>query len=163
RPLWGRHPETASRVLNRIKNVLDWATAAGLRTGENPARWVGHIEHLLRAHGGAVEHLAAMDYRLMPSFVAKLRAHGTTAARALEFLITCAARSNETLGAVFGEIDFANEVWVIPGSRMKSGREHRVPLPQRAVDILREQRAFGESGPVFRGRDGVKPLGPTSL
>jgi integrase len=93
----------------------------------------------------------------------QLRAHGTTAARALEFLIICAARSNETLGAVFGEIDFADEVWVIPGSRMKSGREHRVPLSRRAIEILREQRAFGESGPVFRGRDGLKPLGPTSL
>ena len=165
RPLWEQHPETAKRVLGRVAAVLDWATASKLRVGDNPARWTGLFEHLLPARAGAVAHLAAMDYRALPQFMVKLRARNTVAARALEFAICTAARSGEALGCEWREIDLASKTWTVPLQRMKSGRQHQVPLAPRAVEILEQMAALrqGEGGLVFPGRNGESRLGPTSF
>jgi integrase len=136
-PIWQRIPETAARVRGRIEKVLDYAKVHKLRTGDNPAAWRGNLEATLakRSRGGGHHH-AAMDYRDVPAFVAKLREHETIGVKALEFTILTAARSGEVLGARWAEIDLENRVWIIPATRMKSGREHRVPLSARAIAIL---------------------------
>jgi len=137
-PIWTSVPETARRVRNRIELILDWATARGLRTGDNPARWKGLLESLLpdqrRANG--VKHFPALDYRIMGAFMQKLRADKTIVARALEFAILTAARPGETVRARWSEID--GNVWTLPPERMKNHREHRVPLSRRAVELLSE-------------------------
>jgi integrase len=136
-PIWERVPETASRLRGRIEAVLDWSAVAGLRQGDNPARWGGHLEHLLAAPAKRqVRHLAAMPWRDLPDFMAKLRASDSTSSRALEFTILTAARAGETLGATWAEIDLATKTWTVPAGRMKSGKEHRVPLSPRAVALL---------------------------
>jgi integrase len=137
-PLWAEKPETANRVRRRIEAVLDWATARGHRVGENPARWRGHLETLLPARGKVqpVEHHAALPYAELGAFVAELRQQSGTATRALELLILTAARSDEVLGATWAEIDLANRVWTIPAERMKSAKEHRVPLSDAALAVL---------------------------
>ena len=118
--------------------MLDWATARQLRQGENPARWRGHLDKLLPAKTKVrkVKHLDALPYGDVPAFMAKLRAMDSVSARALEFTILTAARTGETIGALWSEIDFATKVWTVPGTRTKSGREHRVPLSDRAMEIL---------------------------
>lgn len=137
-PIWRAKPETARRVRGRIETILDAAKVRGLRSGENPARWRGHLDHLLPKRSKASQgHHAAMPYADVPSFMGELRTREAVAARALEFAIITAARSGEVLGATWGEVDLAAALWTIPGERMKAGREHRVPLPARAVEILR--------------------------
>jgi integrase len=141
---WERVPETMSRLRGRLEAVLDWATVAGMRMGDNPARWSGHLSHLLAApqklkhgrcaHGGA--HHAALPFRELPAFWTALSERQGTAADALRFLILTAARSGEVLGATWSEIDLANRVWTIPASRMKARTEHRVPLTAAALAIL---------------------------
>jgi integrase len=162
-PLWERIPETAMRILNRVRKILDWATAGGYRTGENPARWVGHLDQLLLAPGKAKlsKHLAAMEIPDVPEFMGRLRDEAGTAARALEFGIINAARTGEVFGARWDEIE--GDVWIIPGSRMKSGREHKVPLSRRALEILEQMAAQRTCDLVFPGRDGSSPLGQTAL
>jgi integrase len=159
-PMWERIPTTASRVRERIENILDWATVSGYRSGENPARWRGHLEHLLPSARkvAPVVHHPAMPYKAVPAFMAKLRAVDSTPARVLEFLILTATRSGEPRGATWGEIDLEDATWVVPGVRMKAGREHRVPLSRRALEIVKQQKA-GRSAPrglLFVGRGGVK-------
>jgi integrase len=155
-PIWGRIPESASRLRGRIEAILDWATVAGLRTGDNPARWSGHLEHLLaKPSKRKVEHLAAMPWRDVPAFMAQLRTVDTVVARAMEFAILTAARRGSVRFATWGEIDFDNATWIVAGDRMKSGREHRVPLSNRAVEILRGMRADATGDYVFPGRDGA--------
>jgi integrase len=156
-PIWEARPESGSRIRGRIESILDWATVSGFRQGENPARWSGHLEHLLAAPRKLrpVRHLAAMPWREVPAFITKLRAVDSTAARAFEYLVLTASRSSEVLGARWDEIDMAEKVWTVPGQRMKSGREHQVPLPQRCIDILREVRAATTGSElVFPGRAG---------
>jgi integrase len=138
-PIWQTKPETASRVRGRIESVLDWATARGYRQGDNPARWRGHIENLLprKSKVRRVEHHAALPYSDLPAFMADLRKREGTAARALELTILTAARTGEVIGASWSEIDFEARLWIIPGQRMKAGREHRVPLSDAALSILR--------------------------
>jgi integrase len=135
-PIWTLVPETARRVRNRIELVLDWATARGLRTGDNPARWKGLLESLLpeQRRAQAVNHLAAVPYPQIGAFMEKLRGQEGVVARALEFTILTAARSSEALGAKWSEID--GDVWTVPPERMKAHREHRVPLSRRARDLL---------------------------
>jgi integrase len=135
-PIWTLVPETARRVRNRVELILDWATARGLRSGDNPARWRGLLESLLseQRRAQAVTHLAAVPYQDIGAFMEKLRSQEGIAAKALEFLILTASRSSEALGARWSEID--GNVWVVPASRMKSHREHRVPLSRRAVALL---------------------------
>lgn len=137
RPIWQGKAETASRVRGRIERVLDAARVQGHRSGENPARWRGHLELILPKRAKLTRgHHAAMPYNDVPAFVAKLRAVPTITNLALEFTILTAARSGESRGATWLEIDRANGVWTIPAERMKEGREHRVPLSSRAMEIL---------------------------
>jgi integrase len=150
-PFWNEKPETASRVRGRIESILDWAKARRLRDGENPARWRGHLENLLPARRKVrrVEHFAAVPYEEVPGCMVALRGEDTVMARALEFLALTAARSGEVLGATWDEIDLAKRVWTVPGERMKGDREHRVPLSNRAVEILEQlpRERFIFSGP----------------
>jgi integrase len=164
-PIWLTKPETASRVRGRIESILDWATARGHRSGENPARWRGHLENLLpkRSKVARVEHHAALPYGGLPAFIDELRALEGVTARALEFLILAAARTSEVLNAQWGEIDLANRLWVIPGERMKAGKEHRVPLSDRAIEILEEMAANRERDFVFPGALSGRPLSNMAL
>jgi integrase len=137
-PLWKTKTETAARLRGRIERILSWAKGRGLRDGENPARWNGHLDEMLAAPGkiAKTKHLAALPYAELPVFVGELRAHHSLAARGLEFTILTAVRTGETLGATWDEIDMEAKVWTIPAARMKGGREHRVPLVPRALAIL---------------------------
>ena len=138
-PIWLSKTETASRVRQRVESILDWATASGFRSGENPARWRGHLENLLPQASKVqkVKHLAALPYGQLAGFLTELRARPGLAARALEFTILTATRSGEVLGARWSEIDFESRVWTVPAERTKAHREHRVPLAPRALEILR--------------------------
>ena len=139
-PIWRTKTETASRVRMRIERILAWATVHSFRTGDNPARWRGHLDNLLPAQGkiAPVQHHAALPYVEVPAFIAKLRARDG-AALAFEFLILTASRTEEVLGATWDEFDLDIGLWTVPAERMKSGREHRVPLTDRAIDILKAQ------------------------
>jgi integrase len=164
--LWAGRPETASRVRGRIEAILDWARVRGYREGENPARWRGHLAKLLPARSKVrrVEHHAALPYADLPGFLVNLREQEGSAARALEFAILTAARTGEVIGARWSEIDLLDKTWTVPPNRMKAGREHRVPLSARALDILREiNRLRGTAEPqgasfVFRGGKLGTPL-----
>ncbi|WP_407048916.1 tyrosine-type recombinase/integrase [Methyloraptor flagellatus] len=139
KPLWTTKQETASRLRGRIEKVLDAAKARGWRTGENPAQWRGHLDHLLpRRQKLQRGHQPAMPYDKVPAFISRLRGRDAVAARALEFLILTAARTGEVIGATWSEIDLGMKVWTVPADRMKAGREHRVPLSGRTVEILNE-------------------------
>jgi integrase len=137
-PIWHAKPETASRVRGRIEAILDYATARGWRQGENPARWRGHMANLLpkRSKVRAVVHHAACPWQEVGAFMADLEAREGMAALALRFLILTAARTSEVTGARWSEIDLTAKVWTVPASRMKAGREHRVPLSDEALAIL---------------------------
>lgn len=138
RPIWNDKTETAGRVRGRVEAVLDWSRVRGYREGENPARWRGHLDHLLAARSKIqkVEHLEALPFDQLSGFIGTLRAREGVAARALEFLILTAARTGSVRGACWDEVDFRNQVWIVPAERMKGGREHRVPLSDRAAKIL---------------------------
>lgn len=155
-PIWTTKTETASRVRGRIEAVLDWATARGHREGLNPARWRGHLDKLLPKPSkvARVEHHTALPASEMPSFMAALRRQPGAGARALEFAILTAARSGEVRGATWQEIDLDTGVWLVPGDRMKAGREHRVPLSPEAVALLKALPKHGETDLVFVGAKG---------
>lgn len=137
-PIWRRAQTTGDRTRQRIEVVLNWATARGARSGENPARWKGHLEHLLKDnHKGA--HHKSMPYTAIADFMGELRKRPGVTARALEFLILCAARSGEVLGAKWSEIDLDAKTWTIPAARMKADKDHVVPLSPRALKILAGQ------------------------
>ena len=157
-PIWYSTPETASRVRGRIERVLAWATVAGYRSGDNPARWTGHLKELLPAKTkvAAVEHHNALSYRDLPEFMARLRARPGVSPRALEFTILTAARTGEVIGAKWAEIDLDAKLWTIPPERMKAGKEHRVPLSDRVVTILKALPRDGDY--VFLGATKDRPL-----
>jgi integrase len=138
-PIWKTKTETASRVRGRVENVLDWARVRGYRTGENPARWRGHLDKLLPAPKriAKVEHHPAVPVKEIASFYANLRARNGTSARALEFALLTAARSGEVRGAIWSEIDLETRMWVIPAERMKANKEHRVPLSSAVLALLK--------------------------
>jgi integrase len=136
-PIWKKIPETASRLRARIENVLGYATASKFRHGDNPARWRGHLKTLLGGAPKEVEHHAALPFLEAPDFMAELRKRDSTSARALEFLILTATRTKEVIGARWSEINLKGKEWTIPSGRMKAGVEHRVPLCDRAVEILK--------------------------
>lgn len=150
-PIWKTKNETASRLRGRIESVLDWATVRKYRSGENPARWKGHLDKLLPAPAKVqkVEHHRALTIDAMPAFIAALQKKDGLAAKALEFTILCAARSGEVRGAKWTEIDMDAEVWVIPADRMKGHREHRVPLSKAAMTILRSRSIIQGNDLVF--------------
>lgn len=159
KPLWSTKQETASRLRGRIERVLDAARAKGIRTGDNPARWRGHLDHLLpRRQKLQRGHHPAMPYTDVPGFISELRQRDGTAAQALEMTIICASRSGEVLGATWDEFDRKAKVWTIPGKRMKAGIEHRVPLTDRALDILDAAEKLKTSDYVFPGARKGKPL-----
>jgi integrase len=166
-PLWSTKTETAIRVRARIERVLDYAKAKGYRSGDNPARWKGGLEALLpkpKPQSKRVRHLAAMDYRKVPTFMAKLRQQETVVASALEFQVLTAARTGEVLNATWGEIDLENKLWTVAAERMKASREHVVPLSTRALSILRDMKKLRTSEFVFVGfRDGKPMWGNTVL
>lgn len=161
KPIWAEKPETASRLRGRIEVVLDAARARGLipRNEANPARWRGHLDHLLPKRQKLTRgHHAAMPFGDVPAFIAALRQREATAALALEFAILTAARSGEVLRVKWEEVDLQARVWTVPAARMKAGRAHRVPLSDRAAAIL-ELLAKGRTGHfVFCGSDTDKPL-----
>ena len=144
-PIWKDKPETASRIRGRIETVLDAAKARGYREGENPARWRGHIAQILPARSKLTRgHHKAMAYDAIPAFIAELRGREAVAAMALEFATLTATRTSEVLGATWTEVDLDKAIWTIPAERMKAGKEHRVPLSPRAVEILETVMALGK-------------------
>lgn len=148
-PIWSTKPETASRVRGRIEQILDAAKTMGLRDGENPARWRGHISNLLptKTKVRAVRHHAALPYKEIPSFMAELRTRPSISARALEFVILTVMRSDkETLQARWNEIDIAAGIWTCPAERMKMKKEHRVPLSARAKEVLQSLPRHDQAG-----------------
>ena len=158
-PIWTAKPETAGRLRGRMESVLDWAKVCGHRDGENPARWRGHLDKLLpnKTKVHRVQHHAALPFAELPAFMVELRAQKGIAVRALELTILTATRTGEMIGAEWPELDLAEKLWTVPASRMKSGREHRVPLSERAVEILQGMRA-SEAAFVFAGAKAGKPL-----
>jgi len=161
KPLWERTPETASRVRGRIENILGWATVHHYRSGDNPARWNGLLEHALPARSkvARVEHHAALPYVEIPAFMSKVRQNTSTGARALEFIVLTAARLGEAINATWDEVDLAVRVWTIPAERMKAAREHRVPLSDAAIRLLRQMSAIRHSDYVFPGARAGRPVG----
>jgi integrase len=157
--IWTKKPETASRVRARIENVLSFATVRAYRKGENPARWRGHLDHVLPKldRRKRIIHHPALPYAEMNKFMLALRAEEGTPARALEFAILTAARTGEVIGARPTEFDLENSTWTVPADRMKSHREHRVPLSAPAVAVVREALKAG-CDYVFPGRDKAEPL-----
>ncbi|PNG27657.1 tyrosine-type recombinase/integrase [Methylocella silvestris] len=163
-PIWTTKNETASRLRGRIERVLDAAKARGLRSGENPARWRGHLDALLPARQKlSTGHLAAMPYADVPAFMTRLREREAMAALALEFAILTAARTNETLGAKWSEVDLDVAIWTVPADRMKAGREHRVPLSDAALEILAKAQKARRGNFVFPGQQFGEPLSNMAL
>ncbi len=163
-PIWTKKAETASRLRGRIEKVLDAAKAKGFREGENPARWRGHMDHLLpRPSKLSRGHHAAMPYEEVAGFIAELRKRESPAALALEFCILTAARSGEVLGARWSEIDLEKKIWVVPANRMKAGREHRVPLSGRTVSILKRLAGLNMGEFVFPGQKLKRPLSTMAM
>ena len=164
RPIWHTKPETASKMRQRIKMVLDHARARGLRTGDNPAEWKGHLDQMLPpAEKLKNGHLATMPYVDVPSLVTRLRDAKGTGARALEFTVLTAARSGESRGAKWAEIDFDAKIWTVPAERMKAGKEHRVPLSDRAVAIVQEMRTKSVGDLVFAGTNPRRPISDMTM
>jgi integrase len=160
-PLWNTRPETANRLRGRIESVLDWAKGRGYRSGDNPAAW-SIIGKVLPARG-AKQHHAALPYKNAPAFMATLRAHQGVAARALEFLIYTASRSQEVLKARWPELDLHAGVWTVPAERMKARKPHRVPLAPEVIDLLRGLYTESDSNFVFIGTRAGQPLAHTAL
>ncbi len=168
-PLWREKTETASRVRGRVEAVLDFATARGWRSGDNPARWRGHLDNLLPAASkvAKVQHHAALPWRQMAAFMVDLGKQEGVAPLALRFAILTAARTGEAVGATWAEIDLTEKVWTIPAERMKAAREHRVPLSSGALDVLAEVAKLrtdqSDGAPVFPGGKPGKPLSNMAL
>jgi integrase len=152
-PIWSTKPETASRVRGRIEAVLSWAKAHGMRTGDNPATWRGHLDQLLppRSKVRTVKHHAALPYAELPAFMDALRLQEGVSARALEFTILTAARTSETIGARWPEIDVQRALWTVPPERMKAGKSHVVPISGPALAIIKRQAEQRENEFVFPG------------
>jgi integrase len=167
-PIWRTKSETASRLRGRIEAVLDYAKARGWRTGENPARWRGHLANLLpaRAKMVSVEHHAALPWSEIGAFMAELRQQNGVSARALEFAILTAARSGEVIGARWSEVD-STGIWTVPADRMKVGKEHRVPLSGPALDLLdgmaRLRTDHARAAHVFPGKKPGRSLNVTAF
>ncbi len=169
-PIWLTKTETASRLRGRIEAILDWAQVRGLRKGDNPARWRGHLQKALPTIKKSlrVQHHPALPFAEIPAFMAKLAAQDGVSAGALGFCILTATRTGETIYARWGEINLDERVWLIPAARMKIPREHRVPLSTAAIAILRGMHVNmrGDPGPadfVFRGRRKGAPLSNMAL
>lgn len=165
RHIWTSKTETATRVRQRIETVLDWATVSGYRQGDNPARWRGHLEHLLPAPEKVAirGNHPSLNWRRAPEFFAALRCREGYAARALEFTILTAARTGEVRGAVWSELDLEHQVWKIPANRMKAGREHLVPLSKAAIQLLTSLARVDGNDFVFPGAKVGVPMSDASV
>lgn len=162
RPIWRTKAETARRIRGRIERVLDAAKAAGERAGDNPARWRGHLSELLSKPEKLQRgHHKAMAHKEVPAFMKRLRAMSGISPLSVEFTVLTAARSGETRGATWPEIQ--DDIWVIPPERMKGGREHRVPLVPRAQAILKQMKELRTSDFIFPGFRDDRPLSDMSL
>ncbi|WP_426608750.1 tyrosine-type recombinase/integrase [Bradyrhizobium sp. McL0616] len=162
KPIWRTKAETARRIRGRIERALDAAKAAGERSGENPARWRGHLSELLSKPEKLQRgHHRALPYQDVPAFMKLLRAANGIAALAVEFTVLTAARSGETREAVWSEIE--GDVWIVPADRMKGGREHRVPLVPRSLEILKAMKRLRTSDIIFPGFRDDRPLSDMSL
>lgn len=162
RPIWMAKSETAVQTRERIERVLDAAKAAGLRNGENPARWKGHLKFLLPTQVARKNHHRALPYSIMPEFVARLMGLDSVSALALEWTILTAARSGESLGAPRAEVNRGDKVWTVPARRMKERREHRVPLSDRCIEIFDELGTFSSPW-LFPARDPRKHMSDMSM
>jgi integrase len=164
-PIWLTKNETASRLRGRIENILDWAKVQGLRDGENPARWSGHLDHLLAAPSKVQKptHHAALPFTEIGAFFDALREEKVTSARAMEFTILTACRTNEMLGANWEEFDLAAPLWTVPAERMKAKRDHRVPLSSTAVVLLKALPTYGGTGLLFEGARETRPMSNMAL
>jgi integrase len=164
-PIWKTKTETATRVRSRVEIVLDAAAARKLRSPLNPARWKGHLERLLPAPRKVrpVNHHPALPYADAPAFMAKLRAHSGMSALCLELVMLTAVRSGEGLRAEWVEFDRARLLWIVPGSRTKTGREHRVPLSDGAVAVIERAAQVRENEFVFPGVQSGRPMSDMAL
>jgi integrase len=158
-PIWRSKNETAERVRNRLEKVLGWATVHGYRTGENPARWVGHLSEVFpkRAAVRKIKHHPALPYNDLPEFMHMLTRTPSVGAILLRFLVLTVTRTSEARAAKWTEIDFEQELWLIPAERMKASRPHRIPLNEPAMRILQQMKALNDAHPepseyVFNGR-----------
>ncbi|TXH33313.1 MAG: site-specific integrase [Burkholderiaceae bacterium] len=153
RPIWEKKNETASRLRGRIESILDWATVNKYRSGENPARWKGHLDKVLPAPTKIqkVKHHEAIQVDQMPQFMVELRKQQGVSPRALEFVILTAARSGEVRGATWSEINLNDATWILPAQRMKAGVEHRVPLSKAAIELLKSLPRLEGCDLVFPG------------
>lgn len=163
-PIWTMKTETATRVRQRIESVLAWATVSGYRTGDNPARWRGGLQYALPSPAKIrkITHFAALPWEGMGTFMAALREREGMSARALEFAILTAARSGEVRLAVWDEIDLDSKIWAVPANRMKTRREHRVPLSMPVIQLLKSLPRFVDSPYIFAAARGG-PLSDMSL
>jgi integrase len=164
-PIWREKTETANRLRNRIELILGWATAREFRTGDNPARWRGHLDKLLpkRSTIQPTEHHAALPVDKIGAFIKDLRACEGVAPRALEFLILTATRTGEAIATRWDEIDFDQALWTIPATRMKGKKEHRVPLSATALTILQILKGKASSEYVFTNVKGNRHLSNMAL
>lgn len=165
-PIWRKKTETASRVRGRIECILDYARVRGYRReGENPARWKGHLDHILPAKAAVapVQHHASMPYADVPRFWPRLQMQDGLAARALELCILTATRTGELLGARWSEIDLDTATWTIPAGRMKAGAEHRVPLSDPALALLHKLAAIRVNDLVFPGQSSGRALSQMAM
>lgn len=160
KPIWATKPETASRLRGRIEAVLSWATVHHYREGPNPARWRGHLDQILPARSKVrrVKHHSALPYSEIGMFVRDLREHTSIGALGLQFLILTAARTGEVIGATWDEIDLAQKVWTIPAQRMKTEKEHRIPLSDCAIAVLEQLKKHQVSEFIFPGQVKRRPL-----
>ena len=150
-PIWSKKSETASRVRGRIESVLDWATVQNWRKGDNPARLTGHLEYLLpKLKSKSKKHHAALPYESLPGIIDSLQGQSGMARYALEFLILCCSRTGEVIAAQWDEIDLEKRIWTIPADRMKAGVTHRVPLGDRAIEILNTVKPFSGKKHIFK-------------
>ena len=163
-PIWESKTETASRVRGRIESVLGWATTSGYRTGENPARWKGHLENLLAtiSKTNRTKNHPSLPWPRIGAFISALRVREGVSARAVEFAILTACRSGEVRGARWAEFDTVGKLWTIPAERMKAKREHQVPLSDAALALLASMPKDSDNDVVFAGTKG-QPLSDMSL
>ena len=157
-PIWQTKTETATRVRQRIESVLDWCKARGYCKGDNPARLKGALGELLPKSQKIkkVEHHPAIPYRRVFEFVSALRKQGGSAPLALEFMLLTAARTGEVVAAKWDEFDLDTKVWTVPAVRMKAGKEHRIPLSSRAIEILRTMKVSQQNEFIFPGHSIAK-------
>lgn len=164
-PIWQVKPETASRVRNRMEMVLDAAKVRGLREGENPARWRGHLDKLLppRSKVKTVVHHPALPWAEMPAFMKEIAKHDDLSYKAMQLTILTACRTSEVLGATWDELDLEKRVWKIPPHRMKAAKEHRVPLSNAAVNLINGLIRLKGNAHLFPGAREGKPLSNMSM